>query len=52
MKEHWVENTYYDNIGTGYRMECRCGFCTSPCERLEVAGAEMDEHFDTIKAAA
>ena len=43
--EHGVKETFYDNLGLGWRMECFCDFMTSPGKELQFVGEEMDDHF-------
>ncbi len=47
-RQHGGNGWYWDNLaaqGTGgWRMECLCGFMTTPDIALSVCGEEMDEH--------
>jgi hypothetical protein len=45
--EHHPASIFYDLIGMGWRIECACGEQTTPCQYLEEAGAEMDDHMET-----
>ncbi len=47
-KDHGVHSAAYDNLGGGWRIQCLCGFETSPCSLLRDAGEEMDDHFEAI----
>jgi hypothetical protein len=42
--EHGVKDTFYDNLGRGWRMQCFCGYMTG-ANNLQFSGEEMDEHF-------
>jgi hypothetical protein len=50
--KHYPVEVIYDLLGQGWRMECACGEQTSPCQHLEDAGAEMDDHMERVEDVA
>jgi hypothetical protein len=51
-QKHFPVDLFYDVIGQGFRIECNCGEQTCPCQYLEEAGAEMDEHMNPVEEVA
>jgi hypothetical protein len=48
MNEHGVKEAYMDNIGNGWRIECLCGWASTPNLRMQDTGEEFDEHLYNV----
>lgn len=47
--EHGIASAFYDNLGNGWRIECVCGFMTTPNAKMQDTGAEFDEHLTDVE---
>lgn len=49
---HGVDSILWSNLGMYFRGQCLCGWETGPSKLIAEIGAEFDEHFDAVSAAA
>jgi hypothetical protein len=43
---HGVGDWFWDDLGWGWRLECKCGFVSTPHCMLSKAAQEFDEHLE------